>query len=129
MNTERFRHYILGIDSIDNQHRELFNNINIISELYDKKKLTIKEFEILQTQLERHFREEEVLMKSVGYPFVLSHTEWHNQLEAKIVEFIQRFNLSDKKMIINFLEEMIINHIDNTDRNFSEWCVNNAVLV
>lgn len=72
MNTERFRRYILGIDSIDNQHRELFNSINIISELYDKKKLTIKEFEILQTQLEKHFREEEVLMKSVGYPFVLS---------------------------------------------------------
>lgn len=126
MEQERFKHYTLGIDAIDHQHKELFNSINIIAELHDKNKLTIETFSILQTQLIKHFREEEILMNSVGYPYVMSHIDRHKHLESKMTEFIDRFNMTiDKRSIINFLEKMIIIHIDNTDRNFSDWCKDN----
>lgn len=97
--------YAVGVESIDEQHKQLFVIGNKIYDLlenyllddkYDKIVVIINE---LKGYTKYHFQSEEEYMMSIRYPKLLSHKVEHDDFIAKI-------------------EETDLNEIDNNQEKF-----------
>jgi len=73
---------LYGIKKLDEQHQEMINIVESLSEYIDSDNLAEvnKLFVSLQKMLVTHFNDEEQLMKDVGYPDVGSHSLHHQEL-------------------------------------------------
>ncbi|MCX7759183.1 MAG: bacteriohemerythrin [bacterium] len=116
--------YKTGIDTIDNQHKGLFDLINQLSKELDEnleKKLLEKTIEKLFDYTKYHFSTEEYLMRKVNYERYEEHKEAHERFASKVKEFIVNF-IDDKENltedIIVFLIDWISNHIAKVDKEY-----------
>ena len=83
---------ILGVEMIDNEHRELFRMINEIKELLENEVMNDK-YDRIREMLEKlkqyadtHFRHEEEYMKSIRHPELELQKEQHAAFREKIDE-------------------------------------------
>lgn len=123
--------YLLHIEILDNQHKELFDIINDAKQLLmvpimqDKYEEIILLLTRLQQYAQNHFTTEENLMKEIKYPNFLDHKEEHDLLVAQIsgvdlstVEILQQSYLQG---MIDFLLEWIIGHMQKSDRSIADY--------
>ncbi|MEE9591511.1 MAG: bacteriohemerythrin [Thermodesulfobacteriota bacterium] len=119
----------IGIDEIDNQHKELFIRINNLLDTMGQKK-EIEEvgrvFGFLEDYVKTHFNTEEGYMSRYNYPEYQSHRAQHR-------EFIKDFSLFKEKfereppsgfLVIQFgnmLVEWWINHIRKVDKSLGAF--------
>lgn len=75
--------YKIGDPNIDAQHQHLFALTNQFLVADDKGALTACAMQLYKHTRE-HFEHEERLMRKVGYPDVLAHTERHNRLLSRL---------------------------------------------
>ncbi len=74
---------LIGVEEIDNEHRELFRIINETQELLDNQILNDKYDRILETvdrldrYAEEHFRHEEAYMESIHHPELALQKKQH----------------------------------------------------
>lgn len=118
--------YLLGIDIIDEQHKELFR---IAGEAYDllknefyldKYDHVVKILQELKAYAEYHFKTEEEYMFKNSYKKYFSHKVVHDEFLNKV----KKIDLEDMDenqeeyllSIINFLIDWIGDHILGTDR-------------
>jgi hemerythrin len=114
----------IGIDKIDNQHKELVARINGLFEACNKgrgKEEVQKVINYLGDYVVTHFSDEEALQREYGYPEYDAHKQLH-------VQFIKDFGgLKDSldkegvtpSLIIKMnklLIEWLLNHIKKTDK-------------
>lgn len=119
------KEYLTGIDSIDEQHRKLFEianhayellNDEFIPDKYDNIIEVIKELKAYAVQ---HFADEEAYMESIDYKRRFSHKIEH-------VEFVEKVNGIDLDEIdenqeqiildlLNFLTDWLVHHILEND--------------
>jgi len=121
--------YLLGIEHIDNQHKELFRIAGEIHELLkneliiDKYDSIIKLLGELKDYTVFHFTSEEEYMASIGYRKLLSHKVEHNDFIEKINNVdLEKIDLDHEQYLLDILEfvlNWISNHILNTDRGYS----------
>lgn len=91
--------YRVGVDIIDEQHMELFNNLGEFIKLVQNKTLDWNDrlekaketLEFLQDYVVYHFDEEEKLQKKINYPGLDSHREAHRKFKEGIKEYIHIF--------------------------------------
>ena len=111
------------VESIDAQHKELFNRINAVVALGAKsisKEETEKTLILLDSYIHEHFRDEELLQIQFGYP----KFEWHRSLHLYYISECNKlqkvyentgpsaqFTLLLNKSIIDW----IVKHIKNVD--------------
>ena len=116
--------YSVCIDSIDEEHKGLFNLINslyssltegqaqdILSEVLDKL------FEYTQ----KHFRREESLLRQANYPCLAKHVALHEYFEQSIVKcnLQQQDDPSSLTIeILSFLRDWLIQHIQGVDMDY-----------
>ena len=113
---------VIGIKSIDDDHKKLLNLINEFSEAIDSN-TSDEEFEKIFNELNNYVNEhllrEEVLIKKSGYKEFDAHQNQHKAFVNKIPEIKNKFfsknNYFDRKDIIIFLTDWLINHIINED--------------
>lgn len=79
--------------------------------------------EQLSLELAAHYVNEEVVMKSLNYPYSSSHEEDHIRVMG-IMTSILRGNYAPSA--INQLSQMFITHIDNYDLQLSTWINSNT---
>ncbi len=87
--------YSVGFDRIDEQHQELFQRFNALMEACNNRKGREKVGEVLgylDDYVTVHFREEEMLMDSYGYPQAAEHKEIHRAFCSKLAELKGIYN-------------------------------------
>lgn len=122
--------YKIGVEHIDNQHKELFVIARKAYELL-KNDLVIDKYdrilEIIQELKEYtlfHFKAEEDYMQQIGYKKILSHKVEHNDFIAKIndIDFDQ-IDIDQEQYILDILDfvlQWIDRHILEKDKKITE---------
>ncbi|MDR2690114.1 MAG: bacteriohemerythrin [Azoarcus sp.] len=116
--------FVLGIDSIDKQHRWLVDTTN---RLYDQIESHHPDQEVIREILEglaeytmNHFILEEDLFNRLDYPEAAAHKERHDQFTRHAIELLLKFEegepVSDEAL--SFLQEWLIHHIMKDDRAY-----------
>ncbi len=120
--------YVLGIEHIDQQHRELFKIASEIHELIQNDLITDKYDSIIKLLSELkdytvfHFKSEEEYMVSIGYRKLLSHKVEHNDFIDKINNVdLEKIDMDHEQYLLEILEfilNWISDHILQTDRAY-----------
>jgi hemerythrin len=113
----------VGIAKIDEQHLELINRVNRLSDV-DEQRLVVKEIEktldLLGSYVVQHFKDEEEIQKQCNFP---KH-EWHKEQHEAFVLTFQNlkadFIASGATAIfimklVDTLTDWLINHIKGAD--------------
>jgi hemerythrin len=118
--------YCLGIDAIDEQHKQL---MAIAEKAYDvlKNSLRLDKYDEIVAIIEElkeytvfHFKAEEEYMMSIKYPKFLSHKVEHTDFVEKVSQ-IDLTAVDDNQEqylleLLDFVSEWIVNHILVTDK-------------
>ncbi len=118
--------YSVGIQSIDNQHREIFVVLEKLVEAMKKGHASDVTNQII-VDLERyaviHFQKEEFFFKRFNFHGSSEHISEHQDFKNKIVSL--KSDLKSGKItltfdLLNFLKEWIEHHILVVDKQYSE---------
>ncbi|SDM44234.1 Hemerythrin HHE cation binding domain-containing protein [Geoalkalibacter ferrihydriticus] len=117
----------VGIEHLDRQHQQLVAMVNemfaalktgqgdkVLSDILDR----------LVNYTQRHFFEEERMMKSHQYPDQEAHKAAHAQLVAQVADFQTKFKagkVSVSSDLFNFLKGWLINHIQGEDKKYGPY--------
>ena len=112
----------LGISIIDEQHRGIISTINSLHYFIQ----TGQEYEIIKPTMimldqyvDIHFKTEEALMAEANYPAFKEHIVLHKELVEKTIKLSINSNRNnDANMILKFLREWWLGHINKEDRRY-----------
>ena len=119
--------YSVNIKEIDEQRQKIFNIINKLFEIKNGESQeninsAVKE---LKDYGSYHLGTEEKYFEKFNYPDKEFHIAQHNNYRKKVLEFEVRINKSDDNVIVkeltNFLKDWWLNHIQNTDQQYSNF--------
>jgi len=118
--------YSVGIELIDNQHKELIKLINKLYRLYLNRE-TENIFEIisaLKDYTHYHFGTEEKLFKERNYPKADEHIKIHNEFITEVNKLAEEYKnnpnvLSIKAMTL--LQRWLTNHILVEDKKYIRY--------
>ena len=109
--------YSVGVKEIDIQHRRLVQMIRVLQEsIRDDLGSPVvgRTLKQLVQYTRTHFRDEEALMKRIGFPELDSHQQKHKRLVGEIVEILENLK-ADKEYsavdLITFLKHWLVDHI------------------
>lgn len=118
--------YSIGVERIDNQHKHLFEIANKAYEVLNNEFYTDKYDKIVEilNELEDytifHFKDEENLMKQLGYKKLLSHKVEHDDFINKIKSIdLEKVDYEQDKYLLdifNFIVDWLVNHIIEKDK-------------
>lgn len=116
---------LIGVEQLDNEHRELFRIINDAMELLgnefkeDKHDDIVKLLSELKDYTEYHFRHEEKYMEKINHPELLIQKRQHMEFTAKmseldaIVDFREQYEVLDE--LLKYLVTWLYRHIIGSD--------------
>ena len=123
----------VGIESIDQQHQQLFGFINDIHDAMSAGKgndaVASIAGQLLQYTKE-HFKFEEQMLKQMNYPKLNDHHKVHGYLTDQVTQIYNRLNSGEKLnpiQLSNFLKDWLKNHILKIDMHYAKH--NNSVSV
>jgi len=113
-----------GIEAIDNDHRKLLTLLNNLQsavyyptgEAFERQALTE-----LVDYTKYHFEREEQLMREASYADFEAHKKQHEEMIAKVGEFLSAYEKNREGTIENltkFLKGWLVNHIAGTDQKY-----------
>jgi hemerythrin len=124
--------YSVGIQLVDDQHKEL---VNMTNTLYagclagDEAARTyfLEAIHGTVDYVKYHFAAEEKILENVTYPDIFEHKKAHEGFVKKIFEDVKSFQ-SGKKFIPNvfvrYLKDWILTHIAVEDKKYAEYILN-----
>lgn len=87
--------YSLGVEFIDNAHKEFFKIVRRLFMLTQNKKNQMwaaqEGVKFLKNYVQRHFEEEESYMRSIGYKYLDQHIAQHDVLRFKVAPKIETY--------------------------------------
>lgn len=119
--------YSVGIEAIDNDHKKLLNLINQLqtaAHYQTDPQYEREAFDALVDYTKTHFKREEELMETHGYPTFTAHKAEHEAMIAKVNEMLQRYQDKPHDTIeeaVQFLKKWLIGHINGTDQGYSQF--------
>jgi hemerythrin len=119
--------YSMGIELIDNQHKEL---VVMINELYQACRTGyqtidaafIKTVRHMVEYVRLHFDAEEKLMVKFTYPRYLQHKRQHEEMIKLVLNTISKYKIGRKFVPNNFvrnLKDWVFSHIALHDKDFA----------
>ncbi len=121
---ESFR---LGNELIDDQHRNLFLNSNMLLHAIIESRTkddTSKIISQLLGDITQHFIDEELILESVAYPLLRQHTLEHEKLKKRAFDLAEDYNSKGIHVgdVFEFLVyEVIKKHMLECDREYSAY--------
>ena len=125
--------YMVGIPSIDAQHKTLFQ---IAGQLHQAM-TTGKGSSVIGTSLDRlldytkaHFADEERLLRQNKYPDFAAHRAKHVVFTTQIADFATKFRAGQGAItieVLQFLRNWLVDHIKGTDRKYVPYLDGKAV--
>lgn len=124
----------IGHSIIDADHRAMADAISALGESIflpahkeksgDRRERIEQSIHHLRTLAEQHFRSEEWIMETAGYPAMASHRGQHNDLLAEFDAFAGEFHKSGNESTahaIRFLREWFEYHVLIWDKPLVDW--------
>lgn len=118
--------YSVSVDEMDREHQELIALMNRLHKRADEGALS-DELENIMLELgkatQRHFHDEEEIMKKMNFPGFESHHLIHKNLLEKYIEFVGEFRKGDGKVspdFFRFLKIWLQSHMAGMDRKYGE---------
>ena len=114
----------IGHEAVDLQHRLFLETLNKYYEITfgGKEELVDKELiNRLKQYATTHFRFEEELMQSVGYPEMERHRNQHRYFESLVRDFEAAHRQGKTQALssaVSFLRDWFLNHILDEDKKF-----------
>jgi hemerythrin len=119
----------IGHHIIDSQHIELFS---LFDEFVDgcakgQGKVSVVElYQSLKEYVEKHFRDEEALMASSGYPGLEKQKREHQKFQRQVTELgdtisRQGVTLIELVQMNKLLVNWLVNHVQDVDQKFGEY--------
>ncbi|WP_419779631.1 bacteriohemerythrin [Maridesulfovibrio sp.] len=115
---------LLGIPSIDAEHRVLVRYAEdfqtALREGQDHEAVA-RLFDRLLEYTSSHFAREEAFMQKRGFPEIEKHMLEHRRITREVMELNRDKKYVFPDSIDSFLQDWIINHINNTDRKYVKF--------
>jgi hemerythrin-like metal-binding protein len=117
--------YNTGNETIDQQHRYLFDLANQIIDPYNDDQATHHKFLVLDHFLRDHFDEEERLMEACNFVGIDQHKKEHESLLSELNEIGQEIVRGEmnKDKIRTFMSYWLYDHFLKKDMAL-KWCLN-----
>lgn len=115
---------LLGIPSIDAEHRVLVRYAEDFQTALREgqgHEAIARLFDRLLEYTTSHFAREEAFMQKRGYPNIEAHMEEHRRITREVMELNRDKRYVFPDSVDSFLQDWIINHINNTDRKYVEY--------
>lgn len=126
----------LGIDKMDEEHKELFNRINaLLKALISEKGGDItKLVGAINEYIDYHFRDEEKMLEKINYPELAPHKKLHKQYEDEFdrIEKILTEGKFDATLLIDIQDKIVnwlLDHIAQVDRKYADYILENGLDV
>jgi len=119
----------VGVEFIDNQHKEMIDRINRLLEAVrdkDSPEVAVSTLDFLARYVVEHFGAEQEQMLKYKYPATNTHLEQHEFYSLKVAEFrvkLKEEGTSEQLLIEmkRLLAEWFSNHIDKADRSLGRF--------
>ncbi|HTX41803.1 MAG TPA: bacteriohemerythrin [Acidobacteriaceae bacterium] len=117
--------YSVHVEQFDAQHRKLFEIINDLAaamRVGQGSEVIRDTVHRLAVYTRTHFLQEEVAMRRTGYPGLAVHQMQHQALMAEVEKFkkdLDEGRQPNTVMVLEFLREWLVNHIQKSDRAYS----------
>ena len=123
------------IADIDEQHKRLFDLINIVHEAVQNKKgleVMNKAITELISYTNYHFTNEENYMKKFKYPEYEKHKLEHEALFKKVLDFQERYTDTPNDLMLSqelsiFLKKWLTDHIIGVDKKYAPFLISKGV--
>ncbi|GFN36112.1 bacteriohemerythrin [Tepidimicrobium xylanilyticum] len=127
---ERYR---IGVDVIDNQHKELFDRLSRFIQtvqkdtIWEDKMDDVKEtLDFMKEYVIYHFNDEERYQEEINYPELEEHREAHDKFREGINEYVRifeqgQFNEEKIKEFAAKLMTWLIMHVGKMDQRIGEY--------
>lgn len=118
--------YRIGLESVDAQHRTLFEivgRIYALEEHPDTKDAIRGIFYDLSDYMQQHFANEEAYMAAIGYPGLNEHREHHRRIIEGVATLVRnpvRLDILKTKMKVA-AKRMLVDHILIEDLKIKAW--------
>ena len=128
------RELSVHVDLFDDQHKRL---LALINELYKRmeegagQEVLTDTLKKLIDYTEYHFSTEEKNFKQYTYPQSAAHIEQHKALVAKAVELYKGLQKGEGVLsieVLDFLQDWVLNHIQKTDKEYSDFFKDKKVI-
>ena len=121
--------YLLGNEQVDNQHRELFDKVNLLISSCENGSAIeeVKEtLEFLVNYAVCHFDAEEALQLEHNYPEYEHHKKLHDDFKVTVIETVKKFEETGSsselnKDITSVIVKWLITHILNEDKKIGAY--------
>jgi hemerythrin len=124
--------YSVGIEEIDNQHKELLRLFSVVQDTVNADQgWSAIHFSILEvTDFARfHFRFEEALMRLYAFPDFENHCNAHLRILADADRLVGESLRDDASSeVANFLRNWLITHIQGSDRSYAQHILAGATV-
>jgi hemerythrin len=115
----------VGIPIIDEQHRGIISTINSLHYFIQTghgQEIIKPTMIMLEQYIAVHFKTEEALMAEASYPAFKEHIALHQELVEKTKKLsINMTTNKDSDMVLNFLKEWWLGHINKEDRKYAPF--------
>lgn len=123
--------YSTGDDSLDYEHKIIFNIIEKITSSNEDFKELEKILHELEKYTKAHFINEEAFMESIGFKDFSSHKETHQEMFEKIIVLsdTKKFPTAKefKNELIAFIENVFLNHVVEDDSKIHQHVEENLI--
>lgn len=119
--------YSVGITHIDQDHKKLINLLNQFTLAYEhamSEEFEKQALDELVNYTVYHFEREEKMMQENDYPDFIEHKAKHQEMIAQVKEFSALYDKNGHnalKEVSEFLTVWLINHINGTDKEYSQY--------
>lgn len=118
-----------GIDEIDDQHKELYNRIDLLMEACNVGKGREEVARLLQfltSYVKVHFESEEQIQVECGYPEYAEHHQAHRQFVQDIERLKHQFNEEGASLVLvietnQMVAAWLTNHINKKDKALADY--------
>ena len=113
--------YSIGHETVDNQHRRLFDFINNLQRQASEgagREATLLAIDSLANYAIEHFADEEELMDQIGFPELIQHRWRHHSFAGKVADMALEWGKGNKTGvddILLFVKDWLINHVLTED--------------
>ncbi|MBE7720570.1 bacteriohemerythrin [Lacrimispora indolis] len=131
--------YELGVPSIDVQHMELFQRVEVFmkvlrsSATWDEKVGKVNEtLEFMNAYVVEHFRDEEAYQEKIGYPGREEHKKIHRDMVNYVLAVTEEYERSgyDEQLMQKFAGRLVawlINHVAAEDQRIASYAISKGV--
>jgi hemerythrin len=125
--------YSVGIAAIDAQHKNLVDMINQLHEAMRLGKANQELNPVLDRLVEytnTHFKAEELLLQTNGYPTLADHKKIHSSMVGQITDLkakLQKSSVGMSVTVSNFLKTWLTDHIMVEDKKYGAYLTQKGV--